>query len=169
MPPMIAARPHRSRCPMPDTLPSSDIVVVREARDQRDMAAVIAVRHAVFVVEQGVTHAADNDPNDRVSRHVVGLVDGRIVGVGRLHVTGYEGQIAWVAVLPAYRRRGVGQAVMERLIELAEAAGVGVIVLNAQTHARRFYERLGFHAVGAPFMMGGIEHQLMTRPVGAGG
>jgi predicted GNAT family N-acyltransferase len=68
-----------------------------------------------------------------------------------------------VAVLPEYRRLGVGDAMMRRLIELADRAGAEVVLLNAQTHARRFYERLGFHAVGQPFSMSGIEHQLMSR------
>jgi predicted GNAT family N-acyltransferase len=141
-------------------------VTVRDLRDLDDMDEIMTIRHAVFVVEQGVTHAVDGDPHDRYARHVVGLVDGVIVGTGRLHITGREGQIAWVAVLPEYRRLGVGRAIMRHLLDEADQAGLSVLYLNAQTHARRFYEHLGFHVVGPSFVMGGIEHQLMARSGG---
>jgi predicted GNAT family N-acyltransferase len=138
-------------------------VTVRDLRDAADMRAVVAIRRQVFVIEQGVATSVEPDHVDRVAHHVLGLVDGHIAGVGRLHLTAGEGQIAWVAVLPEYRRLGVGRAIMRRLLELADAAGARVVLLNAQTHARRFYEHLGFRPVGDPFMMGGIEHQLMSR------
>ena len=84
------------------------------------------------MVEQGVATNVEPDNVDRAARHVLGLIDDRVVGVGRLHITAGEAQIAWVAVLPDYRRLGVGRAVMARLIELAEAADVRVILLNAR-------------------------------------
>jgi predicted GNAT family N-acyltransferase len=138
-------------------------LTVRDLRDAADMRAIVAIRRQVFVVEQGVATNVDPDNVDRAARHVLGLIDDRIVGVGRLHITAGEAQIAWVAVLPEERRLGVGRAIMARLIEIAEAADVRVILLNAQGHARRFYQNLGFETVGAPFIMGGIEHQLMAR------
>ena len=138
-------------------------VMVRMAQLPEEMPAIVAVRQRVFVAEQGVTTSVSFDVQDRAAYHVVGLVDGALVAVGRLNVTGQEAHIAWVAVLREHRRHGIGHAVMQRLIELADAAGAAVTVLNAQTHARRFYERLGFRPVGSTFMMGGIEHQLMTR------
>jgi predicted GNAT family N-acyltransferase len=142
-------------------------LTVRDLRDAADMRAIVAIRRQVFVVEQGVATNVDPDNVDRAARHVLGLIDDRIVGVGRLHITAGEAQIAWVAVLPDYRRVGVGRAIMARLLELAEAADVRVILLNAQGHARRFYRNLGFETVGDPFFMGGIEHQLMARRRGS--
>jgi predicted GNAT family N-acyltransferase len=138
-------------------------IYVRLARDDADLRAIMTIRHQVFVVEQGVTAIVDSDPQDRGADQVVALVDGQIVGIGRLAIYGNEGQIAWVAVLPGYRRLGVGRAVMECLIAQSDAAGVEILMLNAQTHARRFYRHLGFRPASEVFMMGGIEHQLMTR------
>jgi predicted GNAT family N-acyltransferase len=138
-------------------------LTVRDLRDAADMRAIVAIRRQVFVVEQGVATNVEPDNVDRAARHVLGLIDDRVVGVGRLHISAGEGQIAWVAVLPEYRRLGVGRAIMARLIELAEGADARVILLNAQGHARRFYRNLGFDTVGEPFIMGGIEHQMMAR------
>jgi ElaA protein len=145
---------------MTSTIPG---VTVRLAQLPEDMPAIVAVRRRVFVEEQGVATAVAFDVNDRLASHVVGLVDGRIVGIGRLQITGQEAQIAWVAVVHEHRRHGVGRAIVRRLIELADAAGVELTLLNAQTHALRFYEHFGFRPVGSVFTMGGIEHQLMSR------
>ncbi len=145
---------------MTSTVPG---VLVRIAQLPEEMPAIVAVRQHVFVAEQGVTTFVNFDVQDRAASHVVGVVDGAIVGVGRLHAIGQEAHIAWVAVLREYRGRGVGRSIMRRLLELADAGGVELTVLNAQTHALRFYEHLGFRPVGSTFMMGGIEHQLMTR------
>jgi predicted GNAT family N-acyltransferase len=144
-------------------------VVVREIDDPREMETVVAIRHQVFVVEQGVTTNVRDNPHDRDSRHVVGIIGQQIVGSGRLHLIRDEGQIAWVAVLPAYRHRHVGRAIMRRLIEIADEAGTRVLFLNAQTHALRFYQHLGFEAIGEVFSMSGIEHQLMARGRGGQG
>jgi predicted GNAT family N-acyltransferase len=147
---------------MPEPL-ATPRVTVRDLRDTADVAAIVAIRRQVFVIEQGVATSVEPDNVDRAAHHTLGLVDGRVVGIGRLHLTNGEGQIAWVAVLPAYRGQGIGRAIMARLIEVADVAGARVTVLNAQTHALRFYEHLGFRAIGEPFMMGGIEHQMMSR------
>lgn len=138
-------------------------MTVRDVRDAADLAAIVAIRRQVFVIEQGVATHVELDNVDRAAHHTLGLVDGRVVGIGRLHLTSGEGQIAWVAVLAAYRGLGIGRAIMTRLIDVADAAGAHVIILNAQTHALGFYEALDFHAIGEPFMMGGIEHQMMSR------
>ena len=138
-------------------------ITVRAAGGPDDLRAIIAIRRAVFVLEQGVTTMVNSDPHDQSSYHIVGLVDGHIVGAGRLHVTGREGQIAWVAVLRDYRHLGVGRRIMRELIQIADQADARLTVLNAQVHALRFYEHLGFHPVGDTFIMGGILHQMMVR------
>jgi predicted GNAT family N-acyltransferase len=138
-------------------------LTVRDLRDSADMRSVVAIRRQVFVVEQGVATNVEPDNVDRVAHHVLGLVDDRVVGVGRLHITTNEGQIAWVAVLPEHRHLGVGRAIMQRLLDLADRSRIRVVMLNAQTHALRFYQHFGFQPVGEPFIMGGIEHQLMSR------
>jgi predicted GNAT family N-acyltransferase len=138
-------------------------VSARLIRDAAEMEAILTIRRRVFAQEQGVATGTGTDAQDRGAYHVVGLVGDQIVGAGRLVIIGGEGQIAWVAVLPAYRRLGVGRAIMDELLLQADWAGLEVVMLNAQTHARRFYEHLGFVAAGTPFIMSGIEHQVMSR------
>ena len=125
------------------------------------MPEIYAVRHEVFVVEQGLTHTVVDEPDDRYSVHVLASYDGRLAGVGRVTFIGDEAQVAWVAVRRAYRRHGVGRAIMDRLLEVSREQGVALVSLNAQTHALSFYETLGFRSVGRRFFMSAIEHQHM--------
>jgi predicted GNAT family N-acyltransferase len=135
---------------------------VRAGIGPADFPIITAIRRQVFVIEQGVATSVEPDNVDRAAHHALGLIGDRVVAVGRLHISGSEGQIAWVAVLPEFRRHGFGQAIMLHLLEIARASGVSVVLLNAQTHALRFYQRLGFETIGDRFLMGGIEHQMMS-------
>jgi predicted GNAT family N-acyltransferase len=67
-----------------------------------------------------------------------------------------------MAVLAAWRGRGVGDALLSHLMAVARARGDARIVLNAQMQAMPFYARHGFVAVGPPFDEAGIAHQAMA-------
>lgn len=54
-----------------------------------------------------------------------------------------------VAVTEKYRRRGIAQALMERLAEIsADAAFITLEVRESNTAARQLYEKLGYKEVG---------------------
>lgn len=140
-------------------------ITVRLVQGPADLQAVTAIRRTVFTDEQHLTDVVDRDPYDHGpgAVQVLALVGGQPVGVGRLHVSRREGQIAWVAVLPAYRGQGVGWEVMDTLLAAAGARGVLRVTLSAQTHAVGFYQLLGFRTISNIWMMGGIPHITMVR------
>jgi len=122
------------------------------------------VRRAVFIEEQRIVEREEWDDADALSRHVLALDANRdAVGTGRLDPTGKIGR---VAVLPQYRGTGVGAAIMDQLVGLAEALGLQEVHLNAQVDALGFYERLGFRAEGPEFDEVGIPHRRMRRRIG---
>jgi len=124
------------------------------------------IRHAVFVTEQRVPAAIELDEWDAHSDHALARdARGLAIGTGRLLPDGHIGRMA---VLPEWRGRGVGAAILAALLERAAARGMTEVVLNAQTHARGFYARHGFTAVGAEFTEAGIPHVAMTRTLAAG-
>jgi predicted GNAT family N-acyltransferase len=133
--------------------------------DARDAAS--SVRFAVFVEEQRVPPEVELDEWDERSEHAL-VTDGsgRTIATGRLLPDGHIGRMA---VLPAWRGRGVGAAVLEALIARAAARGIRRAVLNAQTHARGFYARFGFTQIGGEFMEAGIPHVTMERRLDACG
>ncbi len=125
----------------------------------RDLDAIRAVREPVFLVEQQVPPELEWDDLDPLSRHVLARdFDGRPIGTGRLTP---EQRIGRMAVLAKWRGKGVGEAMLMRLLDQARDMGYPQIELHAQTHAIPFYARAGFVAEGEEFMEAGIAHQIM--------
>lgn len=58
--------------------------------------------------------------------------------------TGREAYILNVYTKPAWRRRGIARALMEKLIDLAGESGTGRTWLRASPYGRPLYESLGF-------------------------
>ncbi|WP_144634948.1 GNAT family N-acetyltransferase [Bordetella genomosp. 13] len=141
---------------MSNSSPAARMVVDAWER-LRDDASV--VRHAVFVVEQSVPVEIEMDDQDAVSVHAVAYdAEGRPVATGRLLPDGHIGRMA---VMARTRGAGVGGQVLRALIERARAQGHAEVALNAQTHARAFYEGHGFVAEGDEFVEAGIPHVSM--------
>jgi len=119
----------------------------------------VDIRETVFIREQGVPAEIELDEFDAPSLHALVLdATGRAIGTGRLLADGHIGRMA---VLPGWRMRGVGTAMLRRLIEAAASRGVDYLALNAQEHAISFYARLGFEPEGAQFFEAGIPHRHM--------
>ena len=141
-----------------------------------DMDEVFALRHEVFVVGQDVPEDLERDELDATADHVVAVLDGVLVGTGRLVdgrvdedgrlEPGTRGQVATVgrmAVREAVRGAGVGRALLDLLVARAAERGLPVVELHAQVHARGFYERAGFAPFGDVYLEAGIEHVGMRR------
>jgi ribosomal protein S18 acetylase RimI-like enzyme len=84
-------------------------------------------------------------------RMQIAWLDGAQVGYSAVCAnTRSEGQLARLAVHPAYQGRGVGRALMLEAIRFA-ASEFSVLVLNTQTNnerAQRLYRSLGFRPLG---------------------
>jgi predicted GNAT family N-acyltransferase len=133
--------------------------------DPADRDACIAVRREVFVVEQRVPEDQELDRHDAESLHVLARdAAGAPVGTGRLLPDGHLGRMA---VLAAWRGRGVGDAIVRALLLEAYARGDRESVLSAQVHAIPFYERFGYRAEGEVYDDCGIPHRDMRLALGA--
>lgn len=81
-----------------------------------------------------------------IDNRVVGFVLGR---AGELEF-GLPGTVAWIEMIgvdPAFRRRGVARALVEKFAESAEDHGIRTIftlITSNQTDIQQFFSRLGF-------------------------
>ena len=82
------------------------------------------------------------------------------VATGRLLPDGHIGRMA---VLKDWRGRGVGGAILEKLVAAAAGRGLRTVRLSAQVHALAFYRAHGFRAEGEVYEEAGIAHQDMRR------
>ena len=134
-------------------------VTVRQVGWADEAQALMCVRRAVFVDEQGVPEAEELDGEDAAATHFLATdATGAPIGAARLLASG---QIGRMAVLPTWRRRHVGAKLLAAAMEAAAARGLTVF-LHAQVSALGFYQRSGFKAVGEVFEEAGIEHRKMV-------
>jgi predicted GNAT family N-acyltransferase len=132
---------------------------VRRATWQEDRSALQSVRVPVFVIEQKVDAREEFDDVDLTCSHVLATDSaGRPIGTGRIDA---HGKIGRMAVLPEWRRHGVGRAILQFALELARVEGLKRVYLHSQVSALMFYEKSGFCGFGDRFYEAGIEHLSM--------
>lgn len=142
-------------------------VECRPVSSATELAAHYAVRHRVFVEEQGVFPAGDRDVHDDEpgAGHVVGLVNGVVCGTVRLYpldrATGvWQGDR--LAVLGDHRRHGLGAPLVRLAVRLAGQCRGREMIAHVQPDNVRFFEYLGWHQVGGIEDYVGIPHQRMS-------
>ncbi len=126
--------------------------------------AINPIRHQVFQLEQGVAAELDFDGLDPAAIHFLAFWDQTPVGTARIRYL--ESQIVKLerlAVLPAYRCRGIGQSMVEAIADFLIDSDTQVIVLHAQAQTIPFYEKLGFETIGDRFWEADIPHVKMQK------
>ena len=123
--------------------------------------AAFALRREVFVWEQHVPEALENDEYDLTATHFVAVVAGEVVGTLRMIAQPEHHKIGRVAVRASFRGRGIAKAMMLAAMSQARAAGSDRFYLTAQTDKLGMYEKLGFVAYGDVFDDAGMPHLAM--------
>lgn len=96
-----------------------------------------------------------NDPEKDIQRKLkvdpewflVGEEEGKIIGSCMIGYEGHRGWINYLAVDPAYRKKGYGREMMDRAESLLKEVGCAKINLQLRKNNRsvmEFYESLGF-------------------------
>lgn len=138
-------------------------VILAEKPDEIEQ--VMAIRRQVFVEEQQVPVHIERDDEDGGALHFLAFWNGEPAGAGRLVISGSEGRVGRISVLPQFRKRGVGRALMMAVEEAAQRRGLVRLCLHSQDHAERFYSKLGYQLTGGKFVEAGIVHVPMEKPL----
>jgi len=128
----------------------------KEAEDDLRM-----LRDMVFIREQKVPPELEWDGEDENCVHVLAR-DGKGRAIGTARMTS-DGQIGRMAVIRAWRNKGVGSTMLKALTTIARARQLPNVKLNAQTQVVKFYQHHNFEPHGVEFMDAGIPHQHMVR------
>ena len=149
----------RKSCPL-----AEGVAMVRAVQSDEERAQAYAIRHQVFVDEQGVPPELELDSLDADAWHWLAWEQGQPVATARLiSLTDRQGKVGRVAVLPAWRGSGVGRQLMFAIHDLAKEQGLQSLVLDAQLTVIPFYEGLGYETQGEVFEEAGILHRRMVR------
>lgn len=133
--------------------------VISTVRFAESRGPIEAIRRTVFIEEQQVPEELEWDGLDDEAVHLLAKVDDEPVATARLLTNGHIGRMA---VLAAWRNRGIGMAMLAQLIKLARQQNMPQLFLNAQIDAVEFYRRAGFVPEGEIFMDAGIPHKRMV-------
>ena len=102
---------------------------------------------------------------EKISYHVMATNNkGKIIGVGRLHfVNVKESQIRYMAVDKNFRKKGVGNAIVNKLEIHSLNNCRNKIILNARENAVIFYSKLGYVNLGKIDVGIDIKHFQMKK------
>ncbi|SCW34489.1 Predicted N-acyltransferase, GNAT family [Paenibacillus tianmuensis] len=141
------------------------IVPVHTEEQLRDC---FAVRVRVFVEEQGVSPEEEIDEYDAspsAARHFLIKNGNEPAAAARwIMYDGKTAKLQRIAVMKPYRGYGLGRQIIQAMEEDVRTQGVPTIILDAQTHAEAFYEKLGYKTISTePFLDAGIWHVRMRK------
>ena len=116
-----------------------------------DIPDVHEVERASFPVPWPAYAFRQELETNRLARYLVARAGDEVVAYGGLWMMVDEAHVTTFAVLPAWRRRGIGARLLLALLDLAVELGASVATLEVRLtnrEARRLYERFGFRPAG---------------------
>jgi predicted GNAT family N-acyltransferase len=118
------------------------------------------LRFGIFMQEKQA-EGIELDERDKDCLHAVAYDEtGKAIGTARLLP---DGEIGRMAVLKDWRRRGVGVALLEALLEEARKRGHHEVTMNVPLQAAEFYRSQGFNGEGKIQKIGDMLQQRMRR------
>ena len=123
----------------------------------REIYEILRSRAEVFVKEQKI-NCVDPDGVDYKSWHIFAMEGDRVCAYLRAFKDG-EDTIKIGRVLTLVHGKGTGTQLMKYAIsELKAKTGCKKIIMDAQSHAISFYQRLGFTITSEEYLEEGIPH-----------
>jgi len=116
-----------------------------------DIPAVHRIERASFPVPWPDYAFRQEIETNRLAHYLVVRIGSKIVGYGGMWMMVDEAHITTFAVLPEWRRRGIGARLMLAMMQLANDLAARVATLEVRLSnapARELYARFGFRPVG---------------------
>jgi ribosomal-protein-alanine N-acetyltransferase len=122
-----------------------------EPMSAKDIPAVHAIETASFPTPWPPYAFRQELETNRMARYIVVRAGERVIAYAGIWLMVDEGHVTTFAVLPAYRRRGIGGLLLSELMDLTADLGAVVITLEVRlsnVSARKLYQQFGFRPVG---------------------
>ena len=116
-----------------------------------DIPAVHAIETASFPTPWPPYAFRQELETNRMARYLVVRAGVRVIAYAGIWLMVDEAHVTTFAVLPAYRRRGIGGLLLSELVDLSADLGARVVTLEVRlsnASARRLYQQFGFRPVG---------------------
>lgn len=116
-----------------------------------DVEAVQEVERLSFPIPWPVSAFRHELTQNRNARYIIARSEGQIVGYAGLWLMVDEAHITTFAVHPEFRRRRIGERMLQRLFEIAEEVGAEWLTLEVRGSnlaAQKLYQKYGFRRAG---------------------
>lgn len=140
-----------------------EFMEVKLVTTEKELQEAFKIRVEVFVKEQGVPLENELDEHEAAADHVIAYYNDKPVGTGRLRIIDAVAKLERICILSAARKFGLGRIIVDMLENIAKEKGASKAVLHGQTHAEKFYTRLGYQRKSEMFMEESIPHFLMEK------
>ncbi|WP_410497072.1 ribosomal protein S18-alanine N-acetyltransferase [Cellulosilyticum sp. ST5] len=114
-----------------------------------DVKAIYDLSKACFSIPWSF-EALTKELSNPLAEYQIAEIDGQIIGYGGLWCVMDEGEITNIAVDGDYRRQGIGEAILEALLQIAKQKRLTIVHLEARVSnvaAKGLYEKFGFHQI----------------------
>lgn len=141
-------------------------MIIRETKDTMSQIYLdsLQIRKQVFVKEQHVPIELEVDQDEAHAIHFVLYEEEQPLATLRLLPIDEEKiKLQRMAVLKEARQKQLGKQLILFAEHFAKEQGFSFITLGAQQTAIPFYEKIGYHSEGEPFMDAGIPHLMMSK------
>ena len=131
--------------------PSPPAERVVEPMTEDDLDQVLAIERAVFPTPWSLRSFQFELRDNPHATNLVVRIEGRVRAYACVHRVAGDLRINNIAVDEPWRRRGLGSALLSRILELGRSARCGIASLEVRPtnrSARALYERYGFRVVG---------------------
>ena len=134
-------------------------VTYKEVESIPEFVDATRLRVDVFIKEQGFPPGWEPDEGDKIARHYLAILDGKIIATARVNETAKrEFGIQRMAVEKDQRGQEVGRGLVTFIIAETKKLNPARIWARSQVQAQKFYEKCGFSTVSQPFEMYGSSH-----------
>lgn len=115
--------------------------------NEQDIDDVLKVEHESFSVPWSREAFYNEITKNQFAAYIVIEENGQVIGYSGTWVVTDEAHVTNVAILPQYRGRKLGEAMMKKLMEIASELGAKTMTLEVRVSnevARKLYRKLGF-------------------------
>lgn len=132
---------------------------IKVASTNDDVERALAIRAAVYMVEQHCPYEEEFDGNDRCATHLLGSVDGEPAATLRLRYFADFAKIERVAVLPRYRHSLIGREMMKATLEFIRRKGYRKVYGHVQKRLVHYWSRYGFKPLDTNYTLRFSDHE----------
>lgn len=141
-------------------------LIIKIAKSEKEIADAKDIRREVFQVEQKIDSKLDFDGKDNEADLIIVYSNDQPIGTGRIrYIESNMAKIERVSVLSEFRKKRIGEKIMNFIMDYLIEKNVSEIILDAQLQARDFYEKLGYQQKGDIFEEVGKLHIVMVKTV----